>query len=205
MQLMTRPTTWKNSRIVCQDADHTFFASILDNMLVHPVLEDGARVEEESELSSTSASNCGCIPAKSELVAANFIHKNHWWSSLRRCSFHSDCCFVNSGLLSLITGWLCFVWVRAGFLLALRIFAHSGKCGPILQQQIAPNRISERRIYWNLYCWALKNNFGHSVSMVSRLQQKKVLPYSLSLTPRLGRCAHYPLKHIPIVNLDHCE
>ena len=137
---MQRPTTWINSKIVCHGAEHTFFASTLADFVLHPVLEARARVAESSEPSSKSASKCGCIPVI-------FLPKNHCWSSLWRCSFHSDCCFVNNGFLSLITRWLCFVWVRARFLPGCENHLHSGKCGPPLQQRMAPNRASENRSF----------------------------------------------------------
>ena len=45
-----------------------------------------------------------------------------------------------------------------------------------------------------------KNNFGYSVSMVSRhTTERAVLPNGLSLYPRLDQCAHYASKHILIV------
>ena len=41
----------------------------------HPVLEDKVRVEEESVLSSKSASKCGYISVRSKLVAKIFLPK----------------------------------------------------------------------------------------------------------------------------------
>ena len=38
------------------------------------------------------------------------------------CNFHWECCFVNNALLSFVTWWLYFGWIRARFPLAVRLF-----------------------------------------------------------------------------------
>ena len=72
MHLIPRPTTCRSSRIAFWDADRTSVASIWANILLHPVLEDLVRVEEQSVLSSISA-NGGRSSVKSEQVGTIFL------------------------------------------------------------------------------------------------------------------------------------
>ena len=72
MHLTTRSTTCHNSRIVCWDTNHALFASILATILLHLVLEHGARVEDCCALSSKSASECCRISVRSKLVSTLF-------------------------------------------------------------------------------------------------------------------------------------
>ena len=118
MQLITRSTTCHSSRIVCWDTHHAIFASILANFLLHPFLELGARTLSSKRMNDDTF--------------------------LWRCSFQSDWCLFKDGVLSLMTRGLCLVWIRAGFVLAVRIFFTPKFC-PFLQQRIVPNaRIWER-------------------------------------------------------------
>ena len=66
-QLTTRASTCHSSKIVCWDVSHTYYASIMGKILLHPVLEHGARVKDNSVLSSKSASECCRISVCSKL------------------------------------------------------------------------------------------------------------------------------------------
>ena len=68
------------------ETDHTFFASVLANRLLHPFLEDEVRVEELSALSSKSVSDRDrFFSVKLELGTTIVLPQNDWWSSLWRC------------------------------------------------------------------------------------------------------------------------
>ena len=205
MQLKTRPTTCLNSKIVCWDTDHTFFASIQANILLHPLLK--RRLVSKNIVCSLRnwLQECCRISVKSKLENTLFPPQEQLMVLLWKCGPHSDCCCFQWWPSFLDhSGW-CLVWIRAGFSPSCENFLHKWGCCPFLQRQIVPNRVFDKRIDWNFHWWVPTYNFGDSVSMVSRLLWNVVLPNTSSLLPRLDQCAHYHSTNIPIVNYDLCE
>ena len=122
MQLITRPTTCWNFKIECWEAGHTFYASIL--VMYGSIRFSRMRLVSKNSLSClrNRLRTAVVFLWRAKLVTTIFFLRNLWWSSLWRRSFHSDCCSVNDGILCLFNRWLCFVWVRARFLLAVKSF-----------------------------------------------------------------------------------
>ena len=224
---MTRPTTCRNSKI--------FFFGHGSYIILH-------------QFGPISCSNSGRLGSCRRIVCVCFQIGFRLWSYFCEvwmgshdlssiemtggplcggAAFTGIVVFFNSGLLSFVTWWLYYGWIRAGFPVAVRLFTVGhlisffvARAGIPLAAQVFFTEENALCFFSNkllqieclrgvlietfddeLYPW----EFGDSVSIVSRLQQNVVLPNPLSLYPRLNHRAHYPSMHIPIVNLDHCE
>ena len=145
MQLTTRSTTCHNSRIVCWDANHTFFTPMLANVLL-PVLQRGARVEEYSVLQAKSASECCRISVRSKVDSTLFpsseqllilsveVQLSLWLLLFQEC--HSF--FDHSGIVPCLDSRKVFPgWEH---------FLHKWRCCPFQQHRIVINRVSAKRI-----------------------------------------------------------
>ena len=113
------------------------------------------------------------------------------------CNFHSDCCFCNNGLHSLITRWLCFVWVRAGFLLPVSTFFTKKNVIRSFSDELfqivfgeAPDEYPQTIL---VLCF-------DGIKTFVKCSPAKYVVVDSNTGP-----VHYQSKPIPIVNLDHCE
>ena len=90
-----------------------------------------------------SASECCRISVRSKQVSTLFPPQEELTvlaveAQLLTLIVAFDCCFVTGDLLSLITRWSCFVWVRAGFLLAVRGFFTVGDAVRFFSNELLP-------------------------------------------------------------------
>ena len=147
MYQMTRPTTCRNAKIVLWDAGQK-----------HSLQQCGQKYC--SNRFSTSSlcllrnwlQTVVVFLGNPNKKPQSFFHWNEWWYSLWKCSFHWDCCFSNDGLLSLVTLWLYFCRIRAGFPPAVRIFITRWNALCFFGNEVLQKRVSERRIDENV-CW----------------------------------------------------
>ena len=125
----------------------------------------------------------------------SFLRLSLWWSSLWRCIFHSDWCFVNHWPSffdhSVIVP--CLDWRRVS--VGCENFPlNEERCCPFLQQQIVPIRVFDKRMdSTSLAVEYPRTMLRGSVSMLSRLLVEcVVMPNTLSFFLRLDQCAHDP-------------